>query len=111
MPEKRFRIRGDQIRPLAEGCGGFLVTDVITTQGHKGGLPELVGGTRTPDSSRSYQSHPGAASGVATPWNSMPSDYRTRRCARGAKLPLAALPAKSNSPDLRNILGEAQGQA
>jgi hypothetical protein len=37
MPEKQFKISGDQIKPLAEGHGGCYATDMITVEGHKVG--------------------------------------------------------------------------
>jgi hypothetical protein len=37
MGKKRFALRADQIRPLAEGRGGCIATDMITVQGCKVG--------------------------------------------------------------------------
>ena len=37
MAEKQFKIPGSQIKPLAEGRGGCMATDMITVQGHKVG--------------------------------------------------------------------------
>ena len=35
MPDKQFKIPGDQIKPLAEGRGGCYATDMITVEGRK----------------------------------------------------------------------------
>jgi hypothetical protein len=37
MPEKRFKLRPDQIQPLAPGRGGCYATDQITVDGHRVG--------------------------------------------------------------------------
>jgi len=37
MPEKKFKIAGSGIKPLAEGHGGCMATDMITVEGHKVG--------------------------------------------------------------------------
>ena len=37
MPQKQFRLRADQIKPLAEGRGGCFATDMITVDGHRVG--------------------------------------------------------------------------
>ena len=37
MPEKQFKIAGDQIKLLAEGHGGCYATDMITVEGQKVG--------------------------------------------------------------------------
>jgi hypothetical protein len=37
MPEKKFKIAGSDIKPLAEGHGGCMATDMITVEGHKVG--------------------------------------------------------------------------
>ena len=37
MPEKRFKLRPDEIRPLAPGRGGCYATDHITVDGHRVG--------------------------------------------------------------------------
>ncbi len=38
MATKKFRIPGDPIRPLAEGRGGYMATDMITVEGKRVGL-------------------------------------------------------------------------
>jgi hypothetical protein len=35
---KIFRLRADQIKSLAPGCGGCTATDMITVEGHKVGF-------------------------------------------------------------------------
>lgn len=35
MPEKRFKLRPDEFRPLAPGRGGCYATDHITVDGHR----------------------------------------------------------------------------
>lgn len=37
MPDKRFKLRGDEIRPLTPGRGGCYATDHITVEGHRVG--------------------------------------------------------------------------
>jgi hypothetical protein len=37
MPEKRFKLRPDEIQPLASGRGGCYATDHITVYGHRVG--------------------------------------------------------------------------
>jgi hypothetical protein len=37
VPEKRFKLRSDEIRPLAPGRGGCYATDHITVDGHRVG--------------------------------------------------------------------------
>jgi hypothetical protein len=37
MAKKKFAVRADQIKPLAEGRGGAFATDLITVEGHKVG--------------------------------------------------------------------------
>jgi hypothetical protein len=37
MPEKRFKLRSDEIRPLALECGGCCASDYITVHGHRVG--------------------------------------------------------------------------
>ena len=37
MPHKQFRLRADQIKPLAEGYGACFATDMITVEGHRVG--------------------------------------------------------------------------
>jgi hypothetical protein len=37
MPDKRFKLRADQIRPLVPGRGGCYATDHITVEGHRVG--------------------------------------------------------------------------
>ena len=37
MTEKRFKLRSDEIRPLAPGRGGCYATDHITVDGHRVG--------------------------------------------------------------------------
>jgi hypothetical protein len=37
MPDRQFKIPADQIKPLAEGHGACLATDMITCDGHKVG--------------------------------------------------------------------------
>jgi hypothetical protein len=37
MPEKRFKLRADEIRPLTPGRGGGYATDHITVEGHRVG--------------------------------------------------------------------------
>jgi hypothetical protein len=38
MPEKEFRLRGDQIKPLATGRGGCIASDMIPVEGYKVGF-------------------------------------------------------------------------
>ena len=38
MAKKKFRLRADQIKPLATGRGGCIATDMITVDGHKVGF-------------------------------------------------------------------------
>jgi hypothetical protein len=45
MSGKDFRIHRDRIRPLAEGRGGCIATDLITVGGHKVGFMDR----ETPD--------------------------------------------------------------
>jgi hypothetical protein len=37
MPNKKFRLRTDQIKPLATGHGACFATDMITVDGHRVG--------------------------------------------------------------------------
>ena len=37
MSQKKFALRADQIRPVAEGHGGCFATDMITVEGQKVG--------------------------------------------------------------------------
>ena len=37
VPRKNFKLRADQIRPLAEGYGACIASDMITVHGHKVG--------------------------------------------------------------------------
>ena len=38
MPDKQFRLRADQIKPLVEGLGGCFASDMIPVQGHRVGI-------------------------------------------------------------------------
>lgn len=38
MPKKEFRLRGDQIKPLATNRGGCIASDMIPVEGYKVGF-------------------------------------------------------------------------
>jgi hypothetical protein len=38
MPKKAFRLRAEQIRPMATGRGGCIATDMITVEGREVGF-------------------------------------------------------------------------
>ncbi len=50
MPQKQFRLRADQIRPLAEGRGACFATDMITVGDQRVGFMYRERPDKPPDS-------------------------------------------------------------
>lgn len=77
MPQKRFRLRADQIRPLAEGRGACFATDMITVAGHRVGFMYRERPEMPPDSGWRFFSGTETQEYVDDPQNIMLNDVNT----------------------------------
>ena len=77
MPQKHFRLRADQIRPLAEGHGACFATDMITVSGQRVGFMYRERPDKPPDSGWRFFSGTETQEYVDDPQNTMLYDVNT----------------------------------
>jgi hypothetical protein len=77
MPQKQFRLRADQFRPLAEGHGACFATDMITVGGQRVGFMYRERPDKPPDCGWRFFSGTETQEYVDDPQNTMMYDVNT----------------------------------